>query len=57
MNPTKTRCTDCEPGTGGCSDPRACSICGETFTPKTHNPFFVRVCLPCLHLAIEEVTR
>lgn len=51
-----SRCGKCPPGPNGCTSLRPCVVCAEMFAPRSHDPFFLRVCLPCLERAIEEVT-
>lgn len=51
------RCRRCEPVTGGCASPRPCVACGETFTPYSHDPAFLRECLPCLTMELEDPER
>lgn len=42
-----------------CTTLRPCVVCAEMFAPRSHNPFFVRVCMTCLERAVkatQEVT-
>lgn len=45
-----SRCGKCDL----CTYPRPCVICAEPFAPHSHDPFFMRVCLPCLERAVAK---